>query len=113
MSELATWFCHKIVQAGRILTVTSQGGVVNRLLVELADGSAGHVQVPPDFAARATPKIGDYLVVYADGHKSWSPAATFEDGYTRCDTPARAVGKNDPPLPVPAPHQAAKPRGEQ
>jgi hypothetical protein len=81
------WKSHKQVEAGIIAELGS-----GRVLVESpgAPGSAdppapvGHewVDVPDDIFARGTPIEGvDWLVRYADGYISWSPAAAFEEGY--------------------------------
>ena len=84
MSELADWKSHKIVKAGKILIMPGEGsGVVT---VEDANGAPCKVQMPPNAFARGRPSLGDYIVIYDDGYKSWSPAKAFEDGYKR-DTP--------------------------
>jgi hypothetical protein len=38
--------------------------------------------VDAEYVAKHKPQAGGYYVVYADGYKSWSPAAAFEEGYT-------------------------------
>ena len=43
----------------------------------------GAVALSSAFVAKHDPKVGGYYVVYEDGYKSWSPAAAFEEGYTR------------------------------
>jgi hypothetical protein len=45
----------------------------------LDDGSL--VTVAEDFFAKHNPQVGGYLVIYADGYMSFSPAKAFEDGY--------------------------------
>jgi hypothetical protein len=51
--------------------------------------------LPQEVFARGTPQLGDYLVAYNVGtdleYIAWSPAAVFEDGYTkgRRDRPER------------------------
>jgi hypothetical protein len=83
MSELANWKCHKIVKAGKILEMPPGGsGVVT---VEDVHGAPCKVQMPPNAFARGRPVVGDYVVIYEDGYKSWSPAAAFESGYARED----------------------------
>lgn len=85
MGELAEWRSHKIVRAGKLLPVqpenTGEGTVV--LPVEDVNGAQCSVVVPENFFARGAPSPGDYVVVYEDGYKSWSPAKAFEEGYTR------------------------------
>ena len=51
--------------------------------VEDANGAPCKVEVTPSVFARGRPNLGDYIVIYDDGYKSWSPAKTFEDGYAR------------------------------
>ena len=81
MSELANWKCHKIVKAGKILTMPGEGsGIVT---VEDTNGVPCKVEMPPNAWARGRAALGDYIVIYEDGYKSWSPANAFEDGYSR------------------------------
>lgn len=74
---LQRYVSHKIVEAGKI-----QGTkfTVVGTLWQIEVGGQQY-DVPMDFCARGTPKIGDYLVRYADGYLSWSPAKVFEEGY--------------------------------
>jgi hypothetical protein len=78
MSELATWTCHKVVKAGKIIEIATL-----EVTVEDVNGAPCRVQIPTDFFARGVPHLRDYLVIYEDGYKSWSPNKAFEDGYTR------------------------------
>lgn len=82
---LARFQCHKIVAAGEIrgLINSTPGGKVAALMVQTADGTNSEVCPGDAFFARGTPALGDYYVVYDDGYASWSPAKTFEDGYTK------------------------------
>lgn len=81
MSQLADWKCHKIVKAGRILAFPP--GFSGPVTVEDVNGAQCQVDMPPSAYARGRPNLGDYIVIYDDGYKSWSPAAAFEAGYTR------------------------------
>lgn len=81
MSQLADWKCHKIVKAGKI---TAFGDGFNTpVTVEDVNGAECKVEMPASAFARGRPNLGDYIVIYDDGYKSWSPAKAFEDGYTR------------------------------
>lgn len=40
-------------------------------------------KVDAAYVRKHEPKMGGYYVVYADGYRSWSPAAAFESGYRR------------------------------
>lgn len=84
MSQLADWKCHKIVKAGKILGVGSDGGF--NVTVEDVNGAPCKVEMPANAFARGIPDIGDFIVIYEDGYKSWSPAKAFEDGYARVTT---------------------------
>jgi hypothetical protein len=94
MSELANWKCHKIVKAGKVLVLPSFNGVVT---VEDVNGAPCKVGMPLNAFARGGPELGDYIVIYDDGYKSWSPAKAFEDGYARHDDrePRTAAGSLD------------------
>lgn len=86
MSQLADWKCHKIVKAGKVLPVQildDEGEGTSLVMVEDCNGSPYSVSIATSAFARGTPKAGDYIVIYEDGYKSWSPAKAFEDGYTR------------------------------
>jgi hypothetical protein len=41
------------------------------------------IPVNKEFMSKHAPKAGGYLVFYADGYRSFSPAKAFEEGYTR------------------------------
>ncbi|HGL5374106.1 TPA: hypothetical protein ACKFCW_002978 [Citrobacter farmeri] len=79
MSEvnLPRWQCHKVVQAAKILTIF-EGGLTTRIVVE----GGLHFDVNDAWLAKHEPARGGYFVRYEDGYESYSPAATFEMGYT-------------------------------
>ena len=86
MSQLANWKSHKIVKAGKVMPVqitADEGEGTSVITIEDGNGAACKVVVPENFFARGTPQTGDYIVIYDDGYKSWSPAKAFEEGYTR------------------------------
>jgi hypothetical protein len=88
MSDLATWKCHKIVKAGKILPVqivNDDGEGTSIVTVEDRNGAPCAIAVRGGFFARGMPGVGDYLVIYEDGYKSWSPAKALEDWYGRQD----------------------------
>lgn len=76
--------CHKIVEAADLggknvlLDFEVPGGHVG---VSLPDGTK--LMIPANVINSQTPEeIEDgYVVKYEDGHISWSPRKTFEDGY--------------------------------
>lgn len=79
MSQLADWKCHKIVKAGKVISLNLD----NIVAVEDADGAECNIEMPMTAFSRGAPAPGDYIVIYEDGYKSWSPAKAFEEGYTR------------------------------
>jgi hypothetical protein len=87
MSQLADWKCHKIVKAGKIIAFGD--GFYTSVTVEDVNGAPCSVAITPNVFARGRPDLGDYLVIYEDGYKSWSPAKAFEDGYARHIEPSK------------------------
>ena len=81
MDQLAEWKCHKVVNAGKIMFLSTNPRIA--VIVEDRDGEPCNVIMPEGWSARGMPGIGDYIVVYENGYKSWSPAKAFEDGYER------------------------------
>lgn len=81
MGQLADWKCHKIVKAGKILALSDSFS--EPVTVEDVNGTPCKVAIPLSMFARGRPVVGDYIVIYDDGYKSWSPAKAFEDGYAR------------------------------
>ena len=87
---LAAYRSHKIVHAGRIVSVEPQRDSVV-LVIEPAPGihEAVRREVSREWIARrvsgpasARLGMGGYYVEYPDGYTSWSPADAFEAGYT-------------------------------
>lgn len=87
-AELPRWQCHKVVHAAKIAMVArlADGGF------KLALEGGYEVEVSHSYVGRAPTGIngggapalvGGYYVVYEDGYRSWSPAETFEQGYSR------------------------------
>lgn len=86
--------CHKEVEAFRIARILSGDELVQNKdpdLVREMDGPivilAGaeglpQVCVSERFLEKHKPGVGGYFVRYADGYESFSPAETFEAGYT-------------------------------
>lgn len=91
--QMPRYKCHKEVWALRIMGIqfdSDKAVAENRE----TDGSAIITPSEPGYAPfkvdaayvrKHQPKIGGYYVVYRDGYRSWSPAAEFEDGYTRLE----------------------------
>ena len=67
--------CHKVVRAAKIadienVTVLKLEGVERGRCVSFA------------WLEKHNPQVGGYLVFYADGYVSYSPAKAFEEGYS-------------------------------
>lgn len=73
--EMPKYRCHKEVGALKIAEVDGY-----TLLFE--DDSYAPMYVGPQFVDKHSPRAGGYLVAYADGYRSYSPAKAFEEGYT-------------------------------
>lgn len=77
-NQLPRWKCNKEVWGDKIVEIRRDG---RDTFWVLACGRTVYVRAA--WAARGAPEVGDYYVLYDDGHNSWSPAKAFEDGYTR------------------------------
>lgn len=75
---LPSYICHKTVGAAKIVSINSRAG---KLQVYLENTDPSFVTVTRKFATMNKPQIGGYLVQYADGYLSYSPALAFEEGY--------------------------------
>lgn len=77
------YISHKIVAAAKILNVQEVTGLSAGFRLTL-EGQESAVLVRENFYARGGPFEDDYgyLVIYADGYKSWTPSEPFEAGYT-------------------------------
>ena len=78
MAQMPKYKCHKEVWALKIKSV--ERDVVT--LLHFEEAGYAPIQVSYDFDVKHQPEAGGYYVVYADGYKSFSPAAAFEEGYT-------------------------------
>lgn len=90
-AEMPRYQSHKQVWALKIKAVT-HNSVLAALSGDEMDGSAlitpaeagyAEFRVDAEYVRKHNPQAGGYYVVYADGYKSFSPAAAFEEGYTR------------------------------
>ena len=78
--EIPKYVCHKQVHALKIagFVADAHGGVY----FQPAEEGYGMIPLTAEYTAKHKPEVGGYYVVYADGYKSYSPAAAFESGYT-------------------------------
>lgn len=72
--EMPKYRCHKEVWALKIAEVDA-------FTLRFTDDSYEPIYVGPQFVDKYSPRAGGYLVVYADGYRSYSPAKAFEEGY--------------------------------
>lgn len=87
MNNYPKYKCHKVVSAFKILrlceglTSRSEG---NKPIWNIwpVDHDLDPVEVDAAWMERNKVDAGGYLVFYADGYMSYSPAKAFEDGYT-------------------------------
>lgn len=78
--ELKSYTCHKRVRAAEIMSVTiSERSDCFRNVTVVTGEVEGF---PPEMFSRYFPKPGDFLVVYEDGYRSFSPRKAFLEGYT-------------------------------
>lgn len=73
--EMPKYRCHKEVWALKIAEVDG-------FMLRFTDESYEPIYVGPQFVDKYNPRAGGYLVQYADGYRSYSPAKAFEEGYT-------------------------------
>ena len=84
--EMPRYKCHKEVHALKILEVidsTEIGNESDGSRVLVVESPYAPMRVEVDYVRKHAPRAGGYYVVYADGYRSFSPAAAFEGGYTR------------------------------
>lgn len=77
---------HKVVEAAKIVSIIGPAGDTSILLENaLGFGCDLKMDVSDAWVERFRPEEGGYYVRYSDGYESFSPAAAFEEGYTRAD----------------------------
>jgi hypothetical protein len=79
-TTIPRWQSHKCVTADRIVLADYDVGTYD-VVLRLACGVI--VRPKRQLETNGAPVIGGYYLLYDDGYESWSPAAAFENGYTR------------------------------
>lgn len=74
---MKTYKSHKTVKAAKIVNIADT-------VLHLEGG--GWFKVGSLFILKHKPHVGGYLVEYADGYRSFSPAKAFEEGYSEVVT---------------------------
>jgi len=82
MKPLPTYTCHKQVGALKIRSIDVHYTAEHAIFTP-ADESYAPFSVSRAYMAKHVPEAGGYYVRYKDGYESFSPAAAFEEGYTR------------------------------
>ncbi len=77
--EMPKYRSHKEVHALKIIEI--QSPELDEIQLVLEDSTVRTVSF--NYVRKHNPQVGGYFVLYADGYQSWSPAAVFEEGYTR------------------------------
>ena len=88
VAEMPRYKSHKHVWALKIAAIKLDGEGEDRetdgsAMITPAEEGYAPFRVDHSYMRKHNPQVGGYYVVYADGYKSWSPAAAFEEGYTR------------------------------
>lgn len=74
--QMPRYKCHKEVWALQIDYINGGAELCFK------DRRYADMYVGPAWVDKFNPQPGGYLVVYADGYRSYSPAKAFEEGYT-------------------------------
>jgi len=89
--EMPKYKCHKEVWALKIakleldltLAAAENRETTGGAWITPSDEGYAKFHVDAEYMRKHKPHGGGYYVVYADGYKSFSPAAAFEEGYNR------------------------------
>jgi hypothetical protein len=74
---------HKVVCAAQITNIRIVDRDINNGCIIELEGIEQPVHVSKEAMDRYEPRIGGYLVQYADDYVSFSPEDAFKEGYTR------------------------------
>jgi len=77
--QMPEWICHKRVRAAKIRSIVQTDINAGGYLV-LDNGT--NAKVDYGWLKKHCPKLGGYYVEYKDGYHSYSPADSFEEGYS-------------------------------
>lgn len=83
--EMPRYRCHKEVWAVKIRKILLHNPEQRDSpgLIFPEDEGCAPIKASSEYLSKHKPVVGGYYVVYADGYLSFSPAQTFEEGYTR------------------------------
>lgn len=81
--------CHEVVHAGKIISMKPSMSAVDYVILKIEDHGPIEVDrnheiwmVDRAYMDKHKPKVGGYFILYEDSYRSFSPAETFENGYT-------------------------------
>lgn len=82
--ELPKYKCHKVVSAAKIggFFPLEDGDPNGGVRLTFSDGEIPPLVQSKEWREKHQPVEGGYLVAYADGYVSFSPARAFEEGYS-------------------------------
>ena len=87
--KLPKWQSHKVVQADKVIRVEQRPYDEQAIKDDTFltwHTEHGSIFVSHELRRRGGDNpVGGYVVIYADGFASWSPAEAFEEGYTRLE----------------------------
>lgn len=83
VAELPRYKSHKEIRALKIKKVRTAEGALGFLELVPEDARFVPFLVSAGWAEQHKAEAGGYFVLYKDGYTSFSPAAAFEEGYTR------------------------------
>lgn len=78
--KMPKYQCYKQVWALKIKKILQDEA--NRWNIVPTDDGYDSFVVSEEFMQKHKPEAGGYYVVYSDGYESFSPADTFESGYS-------------------------------
>lgn len=91
-AEMPRYKCHKEVHALKIVSIKHTHDAEGKTRIDKCtfypeDETFKPMEVESAWCFKKVPINEDndcgYLVIYADGYRSWSPTKAFEEGYTR------------------------------
>ena len=84
--QLPKYRSHKEVWALKIKAIEPDGsappGAAGSCLMTPEEDGYAPIRLDEAYVRKHNPQAGGYYVVYPDGYTSWSPAQSFEEGYT-------------------------------
>lgn len=83
--DVSKWPPYRTNKYVRAVRIAAMGNNDNGSVRIFPDGDMAPFDVPDHWRVKHTPMIGGYVIVYADGYMSWSPAGAFENSATRLD----------------------------